>query len=260
MKKILSTIFVMILTCSCLSLFVGCGSTESSDGFSGSEKPSDDHNSGFEEPSCEHDYVETTVKATCTEEGYTLFTCRKCNDSYKGDVTIPIVNHTGIGTCKICGAEFDPIWKEFIDKNSGDDPNNRIVFEGLNSVVLTYSNDYDCLISALSIKGNAVMYKESVLTFAYNAYDKEWIWVYTTEMGLIAEEDSGVEGTASGRFSEWSSRSNSLNCSIRTGLCKSDSNLLDTIKELYNLILDKANAKLKECGYNITMENFGLSK
>lgn len=238
MKKILSAIVAMVMTSACFPLFAACG-----------------------EPPCEHDYVETQVAATCTEEGYNLFTCSKCNDSYKGDKVTPTTNHSGIGTCKVCGAEFDPMWKEFIDKNSGNDPNNRVVIGGApDTVVLTYSGVYDCIISAVLLSGNEALYQNDIIMFAYNSYDKTWEWEYSTEIGLVAQEDSGVTGEAGGSFSEWSSRSNSLNCSSRTGLCKNDSNLLDTIKKLYNNILNKANAKLQECGYNISMENFGLSQ
>ncbi len=239
MKKFLSTIFAMFLTCSCFSLFVGCDE------------------GSHEEPPCEHNYVETQVEATCTKEGYNLFTCSKCNDSYKGDKVTPITNHSGIGKCKVCNADFDPMWKEFIDKNSGDDANNRVVLGGSDTVVLTYSDSYDCLISDLSYISDGVRFQDDVITFAYNSYDKKWTWVYSTSWGIVG---TTIEGTAGGSFSEWSSRSGSLNCDIRTGSCKTDSDLLDTIKTLYNNILDKANAKLKECGYNITMENFGLSK
>ncbi len=206
---------------------------------------------------CEHEYVETQVEATCTEEGYNLFTCSKCNDSYKGDKTTPVINHTGIGTCKACGADFDTMWKEFIDKNSEDDLG--IVFEGMPAVVLTYDNDYDCKISALSYQASESVHEENIITFAYNSYDKEWMWAYSTAFGITGLGDD-ITGTAGGSFTEWSSRSSSLNCSMRTGYCAKQSDLLDTIKELYNVILDKANAKLKECGYNFSMANFGLTK
>lgn len=32
---------------------------------------------------CEHEYEETNFDATCTEMGYTLYTCKICGDSYK---------------------------------------------------------------------------------------------------------------------------------------------------------------------------------
>ena len=36
---------------------------------------------------CEHEYEKKTVKATCTEGGYTKYTCTKCGDSYKKNET-----------------------------------------------------------------------------------------------------------------------------------------------------------------------------
>ena len=42
-----------------------------------------------------HDYDKQTVKPTCTEQGYTIYTCKNCNYSYKGDYTaVDENNHT----------------------------------------------------------------------------------------------------------------------------------------------------------------------
>ena len=38
-------------------------------------------------PAPGHDYAEEVVKPTCEKDGYTLHTCKKCNDSYKGQWT-----------------------------------------------------------------------------------------------------------------------------------------------------------------------------
>ncbi|MBO5773806.1 MAG: hypothetical protein J6R44_03130, partial [Clostridia bacterium] len=37
------------------------------------------------EPACEHDYDEVVTDPTCEAEGYTTYTCSKCNDSYVGN-------------------------------------------------------------------------------------------------------------------------------------------------------------------------------
>ncbi len=41
----------------------------------------------YEELPVAHDYEKTVVEATCTEGGYTLYNCKKCDSSYKGDET-----------------------------------------------------------------------------------------------------------------------------------------------------------------------------
>ena len=46
-----------------------------------------------EEPH-KHDYAPTVVAATCTEGGYTQYTC-SCGDSYQGDET-PATGHTEV--------------------------------------------------------------------------------------------------------------------------------------------------------------------
>ena len=41
---------------------------------------------------CEHDYESKKIEVTCTEDGYTLYTCNLCGDSYKGDI-VPSTGH-----------------------------------------------------------------------------------------------------------------------------------------------------------------------
>ena len=41
---------------------------------------------------CEHDYETKKVEVTCIEDGYTLYTCNLCGDSYKGDI-VPSTGH-----------------------------------------------------------------------------------------------------------------------------------------------------------------------
>ena len=71
------------------------------------------------EASCEHDYKTVVTKPTCTEKGYTTYTCAKCGDSYKGNekaalghswddcvVTVePTETAKGkkLFTCQVCG-------------------------------------------------------------------------------------------------------------------------------------------------------------
>ena len=42
-----------------------------------------DYTTYQEIPAPGHDYAEEVVKPTCEKDGYTLHTCKKCNDSYK---------------------------------------------------------------------------------------------------------------------------------------------------------------------------------
>ena len=41
---------------------------------------------------CEHKYETTKYEVTCTEDGYTLYKCSLCTDSYKADI-IPATGH-----------------------------------------------------------------------------------------------------------------------------------------------------------------------
>ena len=55
---------------------------------------------------CDHNYVAgTTVAPTCTEEGYTVYTCTLCSKSYKGD-KVPATGHNYVdGKCTACQAD-----------------------------------------------------------------------------------------------------------------------------------------------------------
>ncbi|MGN1194202.1 MAG: hypothetical protein ACI4SB_01830, partial [Acutalibacteraceae bacterium] len=62
-------------------------------------------------PVTEHTYsVTSTTRATCTEDGYTLYSCSVCGYSYKDDI-VPATGHTdadGDEICDNCGANTNP--------------------------------------------------------------------------------------------------------------------------------------------------------
>ena len=59
-----------------------------------------------DEHKCCHCYDAVVTAPTCTEEGYTTYTCCKCGDSYKDDYT-DTLDHTYVDGKCACGAE-DP--------------------------------------------------------------------------------------------------------------------------------------------------------
>ena len=54
---------------------------------------------------CAHEYVAEVYPATCTEGGFTVFTCSLCGDAYMGDEVEPL-NHPEYvdGFCALCGS------------------------------------------------------------------------------------------------------------------------------------------------------------
>ena len=54
-----------------------------------------DYTTKVEIPALEHDYTEKVVKPTCGKGGYTLHTCKKCNDSYKDHQTKTLLHWYG---------------------------------------------------------------------------------------------------------------------------------------------------------------------
>ncbi len=94
-----------------------------------------------------HSYSKVITEPTCSEKGYTTFTC-KCGDSYESDYTNKIAHSYDRGRCTVCGAE-DP-YSEVIYYNASDfvEKMNEIAkstavgenrFEELRSAVIMYS-------------------------------------------------------------------------------------------------------------------------
>jgi hypothetical protein len=54
-----------------------------------------DYTTKVEIPAPGHDYTEKVVKPTCGKGGYTLYTCKKCNDSYKDQQTKTLLHWYG---------------------------------------------------------------------------------------------------------------------------------------------------------------------
>ena len=54
-----------------------------------------DYTTKVEIPALEHDYTEKVVKPTCGKGGYTLHTCKNCNDSYKDHQTKTLLHWYG---------------------------------------------------------------------------------------------------------------------------------------------------------------------
>ena len=61
-----------------------------------------------------HSYTAAVTAPTCTERGYTTYTCSVCGDSYKGSYVDPLGHDYKNGTCTRCGAK-DPNYKPQAD-------------------------------------------------------------------------------------------------------------------------------------------------
>lgn len=61
-----------------------------------------------------HDYKEKIIEPTCTDKGYTVFTCVRCGDSYEGDQTEALGHQFDEGICTRCGYE-DPDYVKVFD-------------------------------------------------------------------------------------------------------------------------------------------------
>lgn len=71
----------------------------------------------------DHDYTSNVTAPTCTEPGFTTYTCR-CGDSYTADETPALGHDFGEGLCARCGASDPdysaPVENPFADVKEGD--------------------------------------------------------------------------------------------------------------------------------------------
>ena len=64
-----------------------------------------DHTTYTELPALNHDYQAVTVEPTCEADGYTVFTCSRCNDSYTADPTDQLGHQFGAWSPNGTGAQ-----------------------------------------------------------------------------------------------------------------------------------------------------------
>lgn len=83
---------------------------------------------------CEHNYVKgDVVAATCTENGYTVYTCSKCNTSYNGDEVKALGHKFNVEKCERCGIANPELTDYYANmlRSVKDAMNLRIRLEGL---------------------------------------------------------------------------------------------------------------------------------
>lgn len=69
-----------------------------------------------------HDYESVVTPPTCTEGGYTTYTCKAGDDTYVAE-RVPALGHTNVnGTCSVCGASLTviPEGATFLDMMTSD--------------------------------------------------------------------------------------------------------------------------------------------
>jgi len=91
---------------------------------------------------CSHNYVKKIVSPTCTKQGYTLHTCKKCGKSYRDSYVTPRHQY-GKYLCVICGRPDpdNPIHSlsAWLDKNGTLNGAGRYSFIDYKENGLTYS-------------------------------------------------------------------------------------------------------------------------
>lgn len=121
-------------------------------------------------PMLEHTYSTEIVLPTCTEEGYTIYTCDVCGDSF-ADKIVPATGHTGgeatccsPAICTVCGASYGE--KNPANHAGGTEIRDRVEAEEFKD---GYSGDTYC-------KGCGKLLEKGSVIFATHthSYAAEW--------------------------------------------------------------------------------------
>ena len=110
-----------------------------------------------------HIYAEAVTKPSCTEKGYTTYSCTICGDSYKGSYTNALGHHYANGKCTRCGAA-DPDYKPVM--NFVDVPSTSYCYDAVQWAVANgITNGTD----ATHFSPNAGCTRAQVVTFLWRA-------------------------------------------------------------------------------------------
>lgn len=126
--KLITTILVLVLSC---ASFLGCGG-----GSDNSDVTGDTGNGGGNEHT--HSYSERVVEPTCTEDGYTVFSC-SCGDEYTGNTVAKLGHNFSDGVCSRCNAP-DPDYVAPVSEATWE---TQLSLNGLKNFTITGKNDED---------------------------------------------------------------------------------------------------------------------
>lgn len=221
LQKIIAVVLVC-LTINAMGIFGGCGKSEVT-----STPP--------EEPAHVHHYISKDIPSTCTEKGYTEYTC-ECGDSYHENEK-ELLPHTGRYQCSMCKMDFGEEFKKIIQEHgtNGEFTNNTSDY-----TQKTYSNDtFECVMVLTSSVVDSVY----SLYLAYSSFDEKWIWLL----------DWGTKA-ATGEFSALSSAS----ISVPVTSSSFKGSVTDMVKDMISVMVYNTNVRLKTLNAGFTMENLGL--
>ena len=108
---------------------------------------------------CSHSYAAVVTEPTCSERGYTTYTCSGCGESFKDSYVAMLGHHFVNGVCTRCGREnpFSDIKAEGIHKPYTD----AILWAAEKKITTGYTDD--------SFRPDAACTRAQVVTFLWRA-------------------------------------------------------------------------------------------
>ncbi len=112
-----------------------------------------------------HIYAEAVTKPTCTEKGYTTYSCTVCGDSYVGSYTNALGHSYANGKCSRCGAA-DPDYTPPVTMNFVDVPSGSYCYDAVQWAV---ANGITKGTDSTHFSPNAGCTRAQVVTFLWRA-------------------------------------------------------------------------------------------
>lgn len=157
----------------------------------------------------EHSYTATVTPPTCTEGGYTTYTCTRCDDSYVADETAALGHDYVDGICSRCGAE-DPDAKDPCEGYT--DINRNSWYHEAADFVISYGLMGSTKTNALTFEPNTPCTRSMIVMILYNIagnpavtyeakfpdvpagkwYTNAIMWAY--QNGIVSGYDNGKFG------------------------------------------------------------------
>ncbi len=109
--------WILLLSLVLLLCLAACGETTPTDPQGSTTRPKPTTNAAATDPNHKHDYGKEITHPTCTEGGYTTYTCA-CGASYVDDKTAPTHSYDEKGLCTLCNKKVS-IGLEYTKKSGG---------------------------------------------------------------------------------------------------------------------------------------------
>lgn len=158
----------------------------------------------WEETACPHNYITDVIAPTCTTQGYTIYTCSICGDSYMDDYISAVGHNFENGVCSVCGFIEPVIFVDNTNANPGEIVTIPVSIENNCGIAgFTFELSCDAGIIITNVAAGDMLKASTNHVFEYNDEDGIVMWLgqNTAEDGVLLSIEAYVpEDNTGGSF------------------------------------------------------------